>query len=176
MPDPVEVGRQDMQQEAAHKLLRGQAHRLEAVLLAVVLPAEADAAVLDGQEAVVGDRDAVGVAAEVIEDTGGTVEGRLGIDDPLGLAQGPEVAVEGGGLGERGEGAGQAQAALAEGAFEALEEEGAEAAGEDADRQEEAGPAGRSRAGRKKPGRQAIQRSPWGARPPPGTTQWRWGW
>ena len=109
--------------------------------LAVVLEAEADGAVLDGQEAVVGDGDAVGVTAEVVEDAGGAVEGRLGVNDPLGLAQGGEVAVEGGGPGERGEGAFEAQAALAEGALELLQEEGAEAAREDADWQEEAGPA-----------------------------------
>ena len=70
------------------------------------------------------------------------VEERLGVDDPLGLAQGGEIAIEGGGLGERGEGAVEAQAALAEVAFKLLEEEGAEAAVEDADGQEEAGPAG----------------------------------
>ena len=138
----MESGRQDMQQKATDKLRGGQCHRLEAVLLAIVLPAEADEAVLDGQDAVVGEGHAVGVAAEVVEHTGGSVEGRLGVDDPLGLAQGPEVTVEGYGIGERSEGAGQVQAALAVGVFEPLEEEGAEAAREDADGQEEAGPAG----------------------------------
>ena len=137
----MEVGRQDVEQEAPDELLGGQCHRPEAVLLAVVLPAEADVAVLDGEDAAVGDGHAVGVAAEVGEDTGGAVEGRLGVDDPVGLAQGLEVALEGGGVGERGEGAGEAQAALAEVAFELVEEEGAETAREDADGQEEAGPA-----------------------------------
>ena len=138
----MEGVRQDMHQEATDELRCGQRHRLEAVLLTVVLPAEADEAVLNGQDAVVGEGHAVGVATEVVEDAGGSVEGRLGVDDPLGLAQGPEVPVEGGGIGERGEGAGQVQAALAVGVFEGLEEEGAEAAREDADGQEEAGPAG----------------------------------
>ena len=142
MPDAVEVAWQDMGQEAAHELLGRQRHRLAAVRLAVVLPAEAHGAVLDGQQAVVGDGDAVGVASQVVEHAGGAVEGRLGVDDPLFLAQGGEVLVEGGGLGERGEGAFEAQAALAEGALELLEEERPEAAREDADRQEEAGPAG----------------------------------
>ena len=142
MPDAVEAGWQHVQQEAADELLGGEAHRLEPVWLAVILPAEADGAVHDVQDAVVGDRDAVGVAAEVVEHTGGAVEGRLGVDDPFGPAQGPQVAVEGGRLGERGKGAVEAQAAVAEGAFELVQEEGAETAREDADRQEEAGPAG----------------------------------
>ena len=93
VPDAMEGGRQDVQQEAADKLLGGERHGLEAVRLAVVFLAEADAAVRDGEEAVVGDRRAVGVAAEVGEDAGGNVEGRLGVDDPVGLAQGLEVAV-----------------------------------------------------------------------------------
>ncbi len=33
-----------------------------------------------------------------------------------------------------------------------------------------------TRTARKKPGRQAIQRSPSGDSPPAGTMQWRWGW
>ena len=142
MPDAVEVARQDMEQEAAHELLGGQAHRLAAMRLAIVLPAETDVAVVDGQQAIVGDRDAVRVAAKVVEDAGGSVEGRLGVDDPVSLAHGLEVAVEGGGLGERCEGAVKPQAALAEGAHEPPQKEGAEAPGENPDGQEKAGSAG----------------------------------
>ena len=46
--------------------------------MAVVAPAEADLTVLDGEEAVVGDGDAVGVLAEVVEDLVGAGEGGLG--------------------------------------------------------------------------------------------------
>ena len=72
--DAVEVGRQDVQQEAADELLGGERHRLALVAMAVIGPVEADAAVVEGEEAVVGD------------------------GDPLGLAQGREVAVAGGGV------------------------------------------------------------------------------
>ena len=63
--------------------------------MAVVAPAEADLPVVEGEESVVGDGDAVSVAAEVVEDLLGAGEGGLGVDDPLGLAEGPEVAGEG---------------------------------------------------------------------------------
>ena len=140
--DAVEAARQHVQQEAAHELLGGERQGAQPAAVAVVAPAEAHAAVLDGQDAVVGEGHAVGVATDVVEHAGGSVEGRLGVDDPLAAAQGPEVAVEGSGVGERGEGAGEPQPAVAEGALELVEEEGAEAAREDAHRQEEAGPAG----------------------------------
>ena len=60
-----------------------------------------DATVGDGEQAVVGERDTVRVAAEVGEDVLGPREGRLAVDDP-GLA--PEFrkpGVEGHGIGER---------------------------------------------------------------------------
>ena len=99
------VARQDVQQEAADELLGGERHCAELVALAGVTPVEADVAVLDGQDSVVGECHAVGVATDIVEDLGGSVEGRLGIDDPLGLAQGLEVAGEGGGLPQEYEGA-----------------------------------------------------------------------
>ena len=138
----AELRRQDMKQKATDELGSVQGHRLALAVVAVVAPVEADLAVVDGQEAVIRDGDAMGVAAQIVEDLGGAGEGRLGVDHPLGLAQGSQVAVEGGRIGERGEGAGQAQAALAEGAIEVVEEESAGAAREDTDGREEAGAAG----------------------------------
>ena len=132
MPDAVEAGRQEVEQEAPDELGGGQRHRLEAVRLAVVLEAEAHAPAVEGQEALVGDGDAVRVAAEVVEHAGGPVEGRLGVDHPLAAAQGPQVAREGGRVGKVGEAAAEPQAAPAEGLLELVEEERAEAAGEDA--------------------------------------------
>src|SRR5207247_5754628 len=62
---------QDVEQEAAEKLARGDGHA------AAVLGREADSVGGDGLEAVVGEADAVGVAAEVVEDLGGPPKGRL---------------------------------------------------------------------------------------------------
>jgi hypothetical protein len=62
--DAVKAARQHVQQEAAHELLGAQAHRFVAHLsmFAVVLPAEGDAAIIQGDEARVGDRHPMGVA------------------------------------------------------------------------------------------------------------------
>ena len=140
--DAVEVLGQDMEQEAADELFGGEGQGLEAAVMAVVPPTEADLTVLDGEEAVVGDGDAVGVAAEVVEDLVGAGEGGLGVDDPLGLAEGLEVAGEGVGVIESGEGVAELEPAGAEGLLEQFEEEAAEQAGQDANGEEEAGAAG----------------------------------
>ena len=140
--DAVEVFGQDMEQEAADELFGREGHGLEAAVMTVVPPTETDLTVLDGEEAVVGDGDAVGVLAEVVEDLVGAGEGGLGVDDPLGLAEGLEVEGEGGGIVERGEGVAELEPAGAEGLLEQFEEEAAEQAGQDEDGEEETGAAG----------------------------------
>src|SRR5271170_6450470 len=59
--DAVKSVRQHMDQEAADELPRLEGHGLLAVVVPVILPAEADLAVLHRQQAVVGDSDAMGV-------------------------------------------------------------------------------------------------------------------
>ncbi len=101
-----------MQQEAADELRRGQRHGLPAVLLAVVFPAEADRAVVERQDTLVGDGHAVGVAAEIVEHAGGAVEGGPGVDHPLAAAKGPQPAREGVRVGQGLERTAEAQAAV----------------------------------------------------------------
>ena len=62
--------------------------------MGIVSPAEGDAIVLEGHEAVVGDRDTMGVAGQVVENMLGTAEGWLGVDDPVLLAELPEEVAE----------------------------------------------------------------------------------
>jgi hypothetical protein len=50
--------------------------------MSVVLPSEGDAIVVEGDETMVGDGNAVGVASQVVEDMFSAAERRLGIDDP----------------------------------------------------------------------------------------------
>lgn len=78
-----------MQQEAPHELLGTERHGLVAgaAVLAVILPAERDAALIEGDEPAVGDRDPVGITGEVGKDCGRTCEGTLGIYDPFHLTQ-----------------------------------------------------------------------------------------
>ncbi|BCH19693.1 hypothetical protein MesoLjLa_65440 (plasmid) [Mesorhizobium sp. L-2-11] len=72
--------------EKRRMIVRRNCHDLLPIAVPIVLPVEGDFVVLDGDEAIVGNGDAVGIAADVIEDLFGSGEGRLGIDDPLGLS------------------------------------------------------------------------------------------
>ena len=62
--------------------------------MGIVSPAEGDAIVFEGHEAVVGDRDPMGVAGQVVENMFGTAEGWLGVDYPVLLAELPEEVAE----------------------------------------------------------------------------------
>jgi hypothetical protein len=68
-------------------LLKAHGLVARAALRAVVLPAEGDAALVQGQQPAIGDGDAVGVAREIREHGRGPGERALGVDDPLALAQ-----------------------------------------------------------------------------------------
>jgi hypothetical protein len=77
------VLRQDVQQKTAEKLDGRERHASLLAALLVVLEQEGDLAVGEGDDAVVGDGDAVGIAAEISEDVLGAAKGRLGIDDQV---------------------------------------------------------------------------------------------
>jgi hypothetical protein len=72
-----------VEQEAAQELLDRQGHQALLVAVRRVSPAEGNLSALEGDEAVIGDRHAVGVAAEITENVLGTPEGRLAIDHPV---------------------------------------------------------------------------------------------
>src|SRR3954451_15338973 len=76
-----------MQQETPDEFVGGQGHHLDLIAIAIVLPLEADLMVLDIQQAVVGNGDAVSVASYVIEDLLGSGDRRLGVHDPLTAVQ-----------------------------------------------------------------------------------------
>ena len=161
--DTDEAARKDVEQEAAGELFKreGEGSRPPAP---VVLEAEGDARVVDVEQAVVRDRDAVGVAGEVLEDLAWSAEGWFGVDDPLGVLEFLEPAVPGGALGQAGERAARSELALAVGGAEQAEQGTAEVLAEDGDGQEEVRPRGDPSC---LVGAQL--------RPPPGTTQWTCG-
>ncbi len=80
--DPVEALGQGVEQEAPDELVRRQRHRAVSrpPVMAIVLVAEGDAALVETDEAAVRDGDAVGVAGEIGEHRLGPGEGRLGVD------------------------------------------------------------------------------------------------
>ena len=65
------------------------------ICVSIISPAEGDLVVLEGDEAMVGDGDAMGVAGEIAENMMGTAEGWLGIDDPVLTEQGAQESTEG---------------------------------------------------------------------------------
>ena len=72
-----------MQQEAPQELLRRQGHHSFVIPLRIVLPAEGDLIILEGDQATVGDGDAMSVAAEIAEHVMRAAERGLGIDHPV---------------------------------------------------------------------------------------------
>lgn len=80
-------GGKAMQQEAADEFLRRQSHNLARAGIAIVLPAKRDLAVFQRQQPVVGNRHAMGVAAEILDDMERSAEGGLGVDHPFRVAE-----------------------------------------------------------------------------------------
>ena len=87
---------QNVDEEAAQELMGGNGHDLLLAAVGIVSPAEGDAIVLEGHEAMVGDGDAVSVAGQVVENMFGAAERRLGINHPVLLAELPEEVAESG--------------------------------------------------------------------------------
>ena len=80
--DADEAGGQDVEEETAEELDGFERQNLFDTAVAVILPAEPEAAVLELEQAMIGDSDFVGIAAEIVNDLGGATEGALGIDNP----------------------------------------------------------------------------------------------
>ena len=79
--DPDKALGEDVEEEAANELPKRKGQGSDPTA-AVILETEGDRCVVDMKQPVVGDRDAVGVAGEILQDVLGSLKGRLGIDDP----------------------------------------------------------------------------------------------
>jgi hypothetical protein len=66
-----------MQQETAQEFSRLNRHQSLAICVGIVSPAESDLIVGEGDQAMVGDGDAVSIAGEIAEDMMRTAEGGL---------------------------------------------------------------------------------------------------
>lgn len=82
MPDANEAARQYMQQEAAQELVDRERQVSLLVLVSGVSPAESDLVVQVGNEPAVGNRNAMGVGAQVAKHLIGSAERRFAIDYP----------------------------------------------------------------------------------------------
>ena len=65
--DTLETGRQDVNEKTPDELSVVKGHDFERTLVPVILPLERDLAIIIGDQPVVGDGDAVGVAAQIFK-------------------------------------------------------------------------------------------------------------
>src|SRR5215470_10246004 len=79
-----------MQQEPSQEFVSRESHLPLLVAMGIVFPAERDLAVLEGDQAMIGDGDTMGVTGQVVEHIFGPAEGRFGVDDPVVTKQGAE--------------------------------------------------------------------------------------
>ena len=88
LPDTDETSWQHMLDKAPQKLRDGECHLALLVPACVVLPTKSDALAVERQQAVVADRDAVRIAAQITKHLLRSAEGRLGVYDPVLTVQG----------------------------------------------------------------------------------------
>lgn len=92
--DADEAPRQRVQQEPAKELVGGERHLALLVLVGGVPPTEADLAVGERDQPMVGDRHPVRVGAQLADGVLRAAKGTLGIDDPLLPVERPEPSGE----------------------------------------------------------------------------------
>ena len=78
-----------MEQEPADELPGGYGHLFALVAISTISIPETDQAIFDFHDAMIGDGDTMSVAAKVVQHLPGTVERRLGVNNPVLL---PELA------------------------------------------------------------------------------------
>ncbi len=77
----------DVEQEPTDELIGVHCHDLVFVVIGVIAPPEGDFVLIRLHDAMIADRDPVSISAEIFENTFGSVERRLAVDDPLLLVQ-----------------------------------------------------------------------------------------
>ena len=132
-----EGGRDGVEQEPANELVGRQGHGLAPAGVAAISIGEGDGTVLNREQPVVGDGDAMGVAADVVQDRLGAAKSTLGIDHPLLVVELSEQAAKGRLRGEVRDLAGENEAAVVKGCLEKCQELAAKDLGQRLDRKQE---------------------------------------
>jgi hypothetical protein len=83
-----------VEKKSAQELVCRNGHDLVLATVRIVSPAEGGASVFKGFESMVGNSDAMSVGGQIVENMFGAAEGRLGVDDPVLLAELSEEVVE----------------------------------------------------------------------------------
>ncbi len=82
MSNAMKLAGHGVLQEAADELVSGERHHFGFAVLTIVLPGEANLAIVEPNQTAVGDCDTMSVAPEITEYLLGSGERRLGEDDP----------------------------------------------------------------------------------------------
>ena|GEM_PF-2525437 len=142
MANASEATRQDVEEKAADELAGLKRHHFGLVTGAVVLPAEDDAPFVTVEEPAIGNGDAVGISAEIVEDLLWAAKRPLGVDDPGRMAERLESAGKDRGLAEMDEIAEKLEFTGMEGSFKPFKKAAAVQMREDMNRKKEALTAG----------------------------------
>jgi hypothetical protein len=90
-----------MQQEATQEFVVRQSGELLFVVVSGITPAKSHLAIGKGDQSMVGDGHAMGVAAEILQHIFGAAKGTFQVDDPVLSKQWPEPSSEDLGFGEQ---------------------------------------------------------------------------
>jgi len=135
----VESTGEDVEEKSPNKLFGRESHDLLLIVVAVVPPLELDLPVFDLHDPMIGNRDAVRVAADVVHHLLGSGEGRLGVDDPFHVAHRIEMPAENLRISKALEGREKLELAGVESLLQIGQEQPAEEAGQHPYWQEETG-------------------------------------
>ena len=130
--DTLQTVGKRVQKEAANKLLGRDRQHSRSLPAPVVFPLKADFAVVQRQQALIANRDAMGISTQIFKYLLRTPERRLGIDDPVFFAQRIEVAAEHTSLAQRLLWAEEPEFAGIEEFLDGVEQASAEPGGKDA--------------------------------------------
>jgi len=139
MPDANEASGQYMQQKAAEELLDGQVHPPLLVLVCGVTPSECNLSIRHRDQSVIGDGDAMRIAAEVAQNVLRSSEWPFAVDDPFLAVCLPNQLREHPRPSERRQVAVKLQPADLESLLQSLSKLGAEYLFQSMDRQQEVG-------------------------------------
>ena len=120
------AGGKHVEEEATQELLHGQSPQALLVTMPGVSPAEGDLVVLEGDQTVIGDGHAVGIAAKITENLFWARAGRFAVDHPVMTEEGRKERREGLAFRQKLEVAVEAQAAVGKSRSESLDKLAAE--------------------------------------------------
>src|SRR5437660_12127067 len=139
LANAVESTGENMEEESPDELLGRERHDFLLIVVAVVAPVERDLPVFDIGDPMIGNRNPVRVAADVVHHLLGSGEGRLGVDDPFHVAHRIEMPAENLRISKALEGREKLELAGVESLLQIGQEQPAEEAGQHPYWQEETG-------------------------------------